>query len=101
MSEKDFDAAWAAAHKHGASPRLTEKLARASEATHATEALEAYAQRVNQLVTLGDNHAYAEAAGLVDRMAGFARRRGTGGLHRRAQAALRPQAQFHEVAGLT
>ena len=62
MHEKRFDQAWAAVRKHGASIGLKEKLARASEATHPREALEVYAERVDQLAEAGGNSAYAEAA---------------------------------------
>lgn len=55
--------------KHGASHGFKERLARASEATHPREALEAYAERVDQLATIGGNPACAEAAALVARMA--------------------------------
>lgn len=68
-SEKTFDAAWHALRKYGAAQGLTEKLAKASEATHPTEALEAYAQRIDRLVEHGGNSAYADAASLVQRMA--------------------------------
>jgi tetratricopeptide (TPR) repeat protein len=68
-SEEEFDEAWLAARRHGASAGLIGKLARASEATHPDEALEAYAQRVDQLAELGGNRAYADAAGLIERMA--------------------------------
>lgn len=68
-NEGAFDAAWVAVRKHGASAALTESLARASEATHPNEALETYARRVDQLVELTGNRAYAEAASLVERMA--------------------------------
>jgi uncharacterized Zn finger protein len=67
--EKMFDQAWAVLRKHGASNGLKEKLAQASEATHPREALETYAERVDQLVNAGGNRAYAEAAALVGRMA--------------------------------
>ncbi len=54
-----------------ASVDLQEKLARACEATHPREALEIYAERVNQLADAGGSHAYAEAASLINRMAGL------------------------------
>ncbi len=69
MHEKMFDAAWAAVRKHGASMTLKEELARASEATHPSEALEVYAARVDQLANTGGDSVYAEAAKLVARMA--------------------------------
>jgi 3-oxoacyl-ACP reductase-like protein len=69
MHEKMFDEAWAVLRKHGASTGFKEKLAQASEATHPREAVETYAERVDQLATIGGNPAYAEAAALVARMA--------------------------------
>ncbi len=67
MHEKMFDAAWATVRKYGASVALKEKLAGESEATHPGEALEVYAERVEQLVSSGSS--YEEAAKLVARMA--------------------------------
>ncbi len=67
--EEEYDAAWAVAHAHATSIGATEALARASEATHPKEALEVYASRVEDLVRRGTNPGYAEAAGLVERMA--------------------------------
>jgi uncharacterized Zn finger protein len=69
MHEKMFDAALAAVRKHGASMTLKEELASVSEATHPGEALEVYAERVDQLANAGGASAYAEAAKLVARMA--------------------------------
>ncbi|MGH6934081.1 MAG: SWIM zinc finger family protein [Dongiaceae bacterium] len=69
MHEKLFDAAWAAARKHETSMDVKEALARASEASHPDKALEAYAERVDQLAGLGDKRTYAQAAALVRRMA--------------------------------
>ena len=69
MHEKMFDAAWTAMRKHGASPGMKEVLARASETTHSREALEVYAERVEQLADTGGNSTYAEAAALIARMA--------------------------------
>ena len=69
MHEKMFDAAWEAVRKRGASPALKEELAEESEATHPGEALEVYAQRVDQLANAGGDSAYAAAAQLVARMA--------------------------------
>lgn len=67
--EEMFDAAWAIVRKHGASAGLKQALARASEASHPREALDTYAERVDQLTDGGGNPAYAEAVGLVARMA--------------------------------
>lgn len=69
MHEKMFDEAWAVLRKHGASDGCKERLAQASETTHPREALETYAERVDQLATVGGNPAYAEAVALVARMA--------------------------------
>jgi uncharacterized Zn finger protein len=69
LHEGMFDAAWAAMQAHGASIGTKEALARASEATHAREALEVYAERVDALAKGGGNPAYAEAAALIARMA--------------------------------
>jgi len=69
IHEKMFDEAWAALRKHGASNGFKERLAQASEATHPREALETYAERVDQLATIGGNPTYAEAAALITRMA--------------------------------
>jgi len=66
-----FDAAWAAVRTHGASIGAREALAQASEATHAREALEVYAEQVEALAEGGGNPAYAEAAALIARMAGL------------------------------
>jgi len=69
MHEKMFEAAWMAMRKHGASLGMKEALARASEATYPREALEAYAERVDQLADAGGDPAYADAAALIARMA--------------------------------
>jgi hypothetical protein len=67
--EEAFGAAWIAVRKHGASDQRIQDLAKASEATHPNEALEAHARHVDQLIGLSGNRAYAEAAILVGRMA--------------------------------
>jgi uncharacterized Zn finger protein len=69
VREKMFDAAWAVVRKHGASMALKEELAGDSEATHPSEALEVYAQRVDEFANAGGASAYATAAKLVARMA--------------------------------
>jgi uncharacterized Zn finger protein len=69
MHERRFDQAWAAVRKHGASIGRKEELARASEATHPREALEVYAERVDQLAEAGGNSAYAEATAFITHMA--------------------------------
>jgi hypothetical protein len=69
IHEKRYDAAWAAVRAHGASIGTRESLARASEATHASDALSVYAERVDALADGGGNPAYAEAAALIARMA--------------------------------
>jgi len=66
MQEKLLEAAWAAVRSYGASIGLREELARASEKTHAREALEVYAERFEQLAGAGD---YTEAVKVIARMA--------------------------------
>jgi len=68
MHEKMFDAAWTAVRKHGASITLKEELANECEATHPREALEVYAERVDQLASTGGALAYEQAAQLIARM---------------------------------
>jgi tetratricopeptide (TPR) repeat protein len=63
--EQMFDAAWAAVRRHGASMRVKEALARASETTHPREAVDAYSERIEALTGSGGNPAYAEAATLI------------------------------------
>ena len=69
LHEGMLDAAWAAVRTHGASIGTKEALARASETTHPREALEVYAERVDELAKGGGNPAYAAAAALIARMA--------------------------------
>jgi hypothetical protein len=47
---------------------IRDGLARMSEADYPREALDVYAQRVDELANGGGNRAYEEAAGLVARM---------------------------------
>lgn len=71
MEEKMFDEAWAVVREHRAAVGTRQALARLSEATHPREALEVYAEQVDQLVGTGSNSAYAEAVRLIARMAGL------------------------------
>ena len=68
MHEKRFDTAWAMTRRHRVSRAVKECLARESEADHPREALNIYAERVDELANEGGNRAYEEAAGFVDRM---------------------------------
>ena len=68
MHEKRFDMAWAITRKHRVSRAVKESLARESEADHPREALNIYAERVDELANGGGNRAYEEAAGLIARM---------------------------------
>jgi uncharacterized Zn finger protein len=68
MHEKRFDMAWAMTRKHRVSRAVRESLARESEADHPREALNIYAERVEELANEGGNRAYEEAAGFVVRM---------------------------------
>ena len=66
LQEKMFDDAWAVLRKYGGSTGVSDDLARASEKTHAAQALEVYEQSVERLAKASS---YAEAAKLVARMA--------------------------------
>jgi hypothetical protein len=68
MHEGRFETAWAMTRKYRVSPRAKEGLARASEADHPREALNVYAERVDELANGGGNRAYEEAAGFIARM---------------------------------
>jgi len=68
MEETMFGAAWTAVREHGASRGLKESLAKASETSHSQNALEVYADRVEELVGVGGNYNYEEAHGLITRM---------------------------------
>lgn len=67
--EKMIDAAWATLRTHRASMSVKQELARTSEATHSREALEVYAEQVEELAGAGGQAAYAEAAKLTAHMA--------------------------------
>ena len=69
LHEKMYDEAWQTVHAHGASDGLKEQLARATEKTHPSNALEFYRKRVEFLANAGGDRPYAEAAALVRRMA--------------------------------
>jgi predicted DNA-binding protein len=69
MHEKMLEAAWAVVRTHGASRGVKKSLAGMSEATYPREAIEVYAERVEELANVGGNPAYAEAAALIARMA--------------------------------
>ena len=71
MEEKMFDEAWAVVRKHRTAVGARQALARLSEATHPREALEVYAEQVDQFAGTGSNSAYAEAVQLIARMAGL------------------------------
>jgi uncharacterized Zn finger protein len=69
IEENMFNAAWAVTRKDEVSFGARIALADASKTRHPREALEVYAERVNQFVNTGGNHAYREAAKLIARMA--------------------------------
>lgn len=71
IGEKMFEAAWVVVRDHEASPSARETLAKASETTHASQALAVYEERVEDLATSGGNQAYEKAAALIARMAGL------------------------------
>jgi hypothetical protein len=66
MYEKRFDMTCAMTRKHRVSRAVMESLARESEADHPREALNIYAERVDELVNEGGNR--EEATGFVVRM---------------------------------
>jgi uncharacterized Zn finger protein len=68
MREGQFEAAWAMTRKHRVSRAIKESLACESEANHPREALDVYAERVDELANGGGNRAYEEAARFVARM---------------------------------
>jgi hypothetical protein len=69
IEEEMFDAAWTVAREHKVSHGAKVALADASKAAYPRQALEVYAEQVNQFVSTGGNHAYAEAMKLIARMA--------------------------------
>lgn len=69
IEEKMFDAAWAIVGDHAVSRHVKEALAKASDASHASQALAVYAERVEELAKMGGNPAYEEAVALIARMA--------------------------------
>ncbi|QGM96398.1 acyltransferase [Methylocystis parvus] len=69
VKERLFTRAWAAVHRHKVSAATEGALARASEASHAGEALKFYVRRVDSLVEAGGAGPYSEAASLIRRMA--------------------------------
>ena len=71
MQEEMYGRAWTTARQHSASLAVKQALARATEAIHPREALETYAECVEQLVAGGGNPAYEKAAALVARMSGL------------------------------
>ena len=68
IGEEMFDAAWDLVREHGASRGMEDALARASETTHASEALAVHARRVEELVRTGGKGSYEDAAALIVRM---------------------------------
>jgi tetratricopeptide (TPR) repeat protein len=69
IEENMFGAAWIVAREQKVSFGARIALADASKTMYPREALEVYAERVNQFVSTGGNHAYGEAAKLNAQMA--------------------------------
>ena len=92
-----FDAAWAVARKHKVSFGARVALADPSRARFPREALEVYAERVNQFVSTGGNHAYGEAAKVIARMAALQSEADQAAYI--ATLKERHRAQLHEAAG--
>jgi uncharacterized Zn finger protein len=68
LEEKQLDEAWQVVRDYGSSKELLEALAKASEKSHPGEALTAYAQQVERLVSSGGNNSYEAARRLIGRM---------------------------------
>ena len=101
MHEKRFDMAWAITRKHRVSRTMKEDLARESEADHPREALRSLC-RARRGARERGRRSRIRRGGRPRRTHGPPARSGrTSGLCRQSQATLRPQAQFHEIAGLT
>lgn len=66
IEEEMFDQAWRTVKRHGASLMSAEALSRASEQSHPKEALDVYAQRVEQLAA--SSGGYEDAARIIARM---------------------------------
>ncbi|HEY3792711.1 MAG TPA: SWIM zinc finger family protein [Bradyrhizobium sp.] len=71
IEQGKFAEAWTIVAEHRVALETREDLAEASEATHLHEALQVYAERVEQLAIPGSNQGYAVAARLIARMAGL------------------------------
>ena len=81
MSEKLLGEAWEVVRSHGSGAPLLESLAKASEKSHPSEALKAYAHRVEQLVSLGGQANYAAAHKIIERMQAIRERLGDAASH--------------------
>jgi hypothetical protein len=66
--EKDIDAAWQEAKQGGCDERLWIRLAGLREDKHPRDAIAAYQQLIGPIVNRTNNDAYAEAAGLLNRV---------------------------------
>jgi hypothetical protein len=68
MAEGLLGEAWEIVHARGCSAALLESLAEASEGSHPAEALQAYADRVERLASLGGQANYEGACRTIERM---------------------------------
>lgn len=81
MSEELLVEAWEVVRTRGCSDAILESLAKASEKTHPTEALAAYAVRVDRMVSLGGQGNYENACGIIARMQAIRKRLGQNSDH--------------------
>jgi len=68
MWEKDIEAAWREAQADGCSRGLWLNLAELREKDHPEDAIAVYREQIGPIVEQTNNHAYAEAAGLLRRV---------------------------------
>jgi len=100
IEEEMFDAAWTVARDHKVSHGAKVALADASKAAYPREALEVYAEQVNQFVSTGWQSRLC-GGNKARRPDGCLAKRGrAGGLRRDAESASWPEAQLHEAVGL-
>ncbi|NLF29529.1 MAG: hypothetical protein GX591_01435 [Planctomycetes bacterium] len=77
--EDDVQSAWAEAHLGGCSESLWMRLAALREADHPADAAAIYRKRIEPLVALANNRAYAEAAALLGKLKALLARLGRRG----------------------
>ena len=81
LSERLLAEAWDVVRTQGCSDPILESLAKASEKTHPSEALTAYARRVDRLISLGGQGNYEGACRIIARMQAIRKRLGQNSDH--------------------